>query len=64
MTNRRGKEPKRPRVRLRELIAWLPYSRREILEFIKCDVIKAEHDRPGSRAWYVVVQVKRALGLS
>lgn len=58
-----GKEPDRELLRLRHLLAWLPYSRKEILVFVDCKIIVANRERPGCRAWYSRQQVKAALNL-
>jgi len=58
-----GKEPTVEYLRLRDLIRWLPYSKKEILQFIDAGIIRGKQTRRGGRNWYLRTQVKRRLGV-
>lgn len=61
--SRLGKEPVGERVRFRQLVAWLPYSRKQIRQLVACEVIVSA--QPGKRGaqWYLKTQIKQALNL-
>lgn len=58
-----GTEPPGEYLRLRDLIQWLPYSKKEILQFIDAGIIRGRQTRTGGRKWYLRTQVKRKLGI-
>lgn len=59
-----GKEPVAELLRFGDLLAWLPYSRATIRQFIDCAVIVPAPGRIArGRHWYHKTQVKKALNL-